>query len=64
MSEINKDLRRVREELGLTQLDVAVLLRVSRGTYIKWEQEPETMPIGKYEELVLELERLKQLQGE
>ena len=61
MSEINKDFRAEREELGLTQLDTAVLLGVSRVTYNKWETEPATMPIGKYEQLQSEFERLRNL---
>jgi DNA-binding XRE family transcriptional regulator len=61
MSEINKEFREEREELGLSQLDVAMLLDVSRVTYIKWEQEPNTMPIGKYERLVSEFKRLREL---
>lgn len=51
----------VRESLGLSQQDVAVMLGVSRMTYIKWEQEPETMPLGKYIKLLKELERLNEL---
>ena len=61
MSGINKDFRLEREELGLTQLDAAVLLGVSRVTYSKWELEPDTMPIGKYEQLLREFERLREL---
>lgn len=59
--EINKDFRHDREELNLTQQDCGVLLGVSRITYIKWEQEPDTMPIGKYELLMREFARLRQL---
>lgn len=61
MSEINKDFRKEREELNITQQDAAVLLGVSRITYIKWENEPDTMPIGKYELLKSELARLRVL---
>lgn len=61
MSEINKDFRTEREELGLTQLDAAVLLGVSRVTYSKWELTPEEMPIGKYEQLLREFDRLRSL---
>jgi DNA-binding XRE family transcriptional regulator len=61
MSDINKQFRHDRIELGLTQLDAAVLLGVSRVTYIKWETEPETMPIGKYEQLTREFTRLREL---
>lgn len=45
----------------MTQLDVAILLGVSRVTYIKWEDDPDTMPIGKYKELIHELEGFKKI---
>ena len=61
MSEINKDFKHEREELNLTQQDTAMLLNVSRITYIKWETEPDTMPIGKYEQLIREFARLREL---
>lgn len=61
MSEINKEFRSEREALGLSQQDAGMLIGVSRVTYIKWEQEPETMPIGKYEKLVAEFNRLREL---
>lgn len=61
MSEINKDFRQEREELNLSQQDAAYLLDVSRVTYNKWEQEPNTMPIGKYEQLMVEFKRLRSL---
>lgn len=61
MNEIDKDFRSEREELLLSQQDAAALLGVSRVTYIKWENDPSTMPIGKYEQLREELARLRQL---
>lgn len=62
MSEqLNKEFRTEREELGLSQQDVAMLLGVSRVTYIKYEEFPETMPLGKYERLVSEFARLREL---
>lgn len=61
MSEINKQFKAEREELNLTQQDAAMLLNVSRITYIKWESEPDTMPIGKFELLKSEFARLKSL---
>lgn len=61
MSEINKDFKTERQELNLTQQDAAILLNVSRVTYSKWELEPATMPIGKYEQLKREFERLRNL---
>ena len=61
MSEIDKQFRGEREELNLTQQDSAMLLNVSRVTYIKWESEPDTMPIGKYEQLKREFARLRAL---
>lgn len=61
MSEIHKNLAELRVELGLSQQDAAVLIGVSRITYIKWEQNPDTMPIGKYEQLLAEFKRLNEL---
>lgn len=61
MSEINKEFKHDREELNLTQLDAAMLLGVSRITYIKWENEPDSMPIGRYEQLMREFARLREL---
>lgn len=60
---IDKDLEFKRMELGLTQQDVAILLGVSRVTYIKWEQNPLLMPIGKYEELMVAYEHIRELKG-
>lgn len=57
--QVNKNFKELREELKLTQQDMAVYLDVSRITYIKWETEPNTIPLGKYEQLMTELERLK-----
>lgn len=59
--ELNKNFKELREELKLTQNDMAIYLDVSRITYMKWEQEPDSMPLGKYEQLVNELKRLKQI---
>ncbi len=61
MSEIHKNLAELRVELGLSQQDAAVLIGVSRITYIKWEQSPDIMPIGKYEQLLAEFKRLSEL---
>lgn len=61
MQEISKNLQETRMQLGLTQQDAAVLLGVSRVTYIKWEQDINTMPIGKYELLMQEFDRLEKL---
>lgn len=61
MDEISNKLRTMRDELNLTQQDAAVMLGVSRITYIKWETDPGTMPLGKYEQLMRELERLIKL---
>lgn len=60
---IDKDLITKRMEVDLSQLDVAVILGVSRPTYVKWEQDPLTMPIGKYEEMMYAIDRLKVLKG-
>ena len=43
------------------QQDVAILLGVSRITYIKWENDPDTMPVGRYNQLVSEFERLRNI---
>jgi DNA-binding XRE family transcriptional regulator len=59
--QINKDLRKLREELGLSQLDVAVMLDTSRPTYVRWETDPQLMPIGKYEKFMQEIARLRTL---
>lgn len=61
MNEINKQIKQEREELRLTQADAAVIIGVTRVTYIKWENDPGTMPIGKYEQLMSEFARLRSL---
>lgn len=61
MSEINKDFRQRREELNLSQQDAAILLGVSRVMYNQYENQPDTMPLGRYEKLMSEFERLEQL---
>lgn len=61
MQEISNNLAERRMRLGLTQQDAGVLLGVSRVTYIKWEQDLNTMPIGKYELLMKEFDRLEKL---
>lgn len=61
MSEISKQIKKSREEIHLTQQDAAILLGVSRVTYIKWENEPMTMPLGKYEQLMSEFDKLTKL---
>jgi len=58
---IDKDIRQQREELKLSQQDVAILLGVSRQWYNRWEQDPNTMPIGKYEELIGHFDRYNKL---
>jgi len=54
----DKNLKDKREGLKLSQQDVAILLGVSRVTYIKYEQDPDSMPLGKYEQLMAEFIRL------
>lgn len=64
MSELNsidKDFREERRELALTQQDAAILIGVSRITYIKYEDDPDSMPIGKYEKLKSEFNRIRLL---
>ncbi len=58
---IDKKFKEERLELGLSQLDAAYLLGVSRPTYIKWEQDIDQMPIGKYEQLLSEFKRIREL---
>lgn len=60
----NVNFKTLREELRLSQQDVAIMLNVTRQTYIKWEQSPDIMPLGKYVQLVRELERLKAIKEE
>lgn len=60
--QINKNFKIIREELKLTQQDAAVMIGVSRITYIKYEENPDTMPIGKYEALMEGFDRFKKLQ--
>ena len=61
MSGIDKEFKTQREELNLTQQDAAMLLDTSRVTYIKWENDPDSMPIGKYEQLMREFDRLRDI---
>ena len=56
-----KTFKEQRKELNLTQQDTAILLGVSRVTYIKWETQPELMPVGQYRKLIDEFERLRAL---
>lgn len=62
MEEFNF-LRETRDDLKLTQQEVAVFLGVSRVTYIKYEQNPDVMPLGLYMKLLEEFERLRKIQG-
>lgn len=64
MKELNSNLQHERTELGLSQQDAGMLIGVSRITYIKWEKNTGLMPIGKYEDLMLAFDRLKQLKEE
>ena len=40
-------LREARESRGFTQKDVAIALNVSLPTYIRYEENPEVMPVFK-----------------
>lgn len=60
MEEI-KNLREEREDLKLTQQDVAIMLGVGRVSYLNWENEPETMPLGKYLTIIKKFEELRKL---
>lgn len=44
-----RDIKAEREQLGLTQADMALVFRVVRITYLKWESEPRNMKIWQYE---------------
>ena len=61
MKELSKQMQDQRKELKLTQQDAAMLIDVSRVPYIKWENDPGTMPIGKYDQLMREFGRLREL---
>lgn len=68
MPSLNKDLVKQRKDLKLTQGDVALAIGVSRVAYSNWEQDINTMPVGRYEQ-VLSLfirlrEKRKELKGE
>lgn len=58
---IDKDFKSKREALGLSQQDVALLIGVSRQTYNGYENDPDTMPLGKYQKLLKEIARLTKL---
>ena len=60
MEEI-KNLREEREDLKLTQQDVAIMLGVGRVSYLNWENEPEIMPLGKYLTIIKKFEELRKL---
>lgn len=61
MQDLSKQMKDQRKELKLMQQDAAMLIDVSRVTYIKWENDPSTMPIGKYDQLISEFGRLREL---
>ncbi|ASS69219.1 helix-turn-helix domain-containing protein [Paenibacillus sp. RUD330] len=39
-------MKKARLIAGLTQQETADLLNVHRQTYIKWEKDPDNMPVG------------------
>lgn len=45
MNNLSKEIKVARTRLNLTQSDVALKLDMSSGTYIKYENNPETMPL-------------------
>jgi len=55
------DIRARRRSLRLTQQDMAVLLDITRVTYIKWEENPELIPVGKYNLLMDQFKKLEKL---
>lgn len=56
-----RDLTAERKALKLTQADMAVIIGVSRLTYIKWERKMMLMPIGRYWQICIELDKRKAL---
>src|SRR5437868_15101632 len=52
-----RDLMAERLALKLTQADMAVIIGVSRLTYIKWERNRMLMPVGRYTQICIELDR-------
>jgi hypothetical protein len=40
---------------------MAVLLDITRVTYIKWEENPELIPVGKYNLLMDQFKKLEKL---
>lgn len=58
---ILNNFKEVRQELKLTQIDVAIMLKVSRVTYNKWEQDPLIMPFGKLIEVSNKLNKMKEV---
>lgn len=58
---MRSNLKEEREALKLTQQDCAVILGVSRVTYNRWEQDLDTMPLGKFEEILTKFEQLRKL---
>ena len=59
--ELDKNFKELCESLKVTQLDMAMFLDVTRVTLGKWEDNPDTIPLGKYEQLMNELKRLKNI---
>lgn len=68
MPSVNKNLVKQRKDLKLTQSDVALAIGVSRVAYSNWEQDINTMPVGRYEQALELFESLrakrKELKGE
>ena len=51
----------VRKDLRLTQEEVATYLGVHRQTYMKWEADQGTMPLGQYIKLQDKFNELKEM---
>lgn len=47
LNEIKFTLKQARVYKGVSQGEVANVLKVHRQTYMKWEERPDLMPIGK-----------------
>lgn len=62
--KLMREVKEQREELNMSQQDVAIFLGVSRVTFIKWENDASLMPLGKYNDLMTEFERLRSIKGD
>lgn len=68
MSKLNDiqtyNLRDIRKDLKMTQLDVAIMLGISRVTYNKYEQDVNSMPMGSYRRIIEVFNKLYELRSD